>query len=99
MNWQEDFYDEPSVEERYPSELVDPDGDRRIAEFGNLECETCQHLHPHKELITTDMSEYYTMDLDAGTLLCFDCYEAIRLSFIPEDPFLYDVLTPVAGKY
>lgn len=58
-------------------------------------CDGCQMPHPARDLHETSTYEYYTMDIDPGARLCFGCYERRREAFIPDDPSLYDCLTPV----
>ena len=93
----EDFGDEPSVEERMPFG-VSPEEMRAVSEEAMLSdcCEFCERLPDDGELVETGMYEYYTMDLDPGTLICVVCLELHRSQFIPDDPSLFDCYTPVA---
>jgi competence protein CoiA len=62
---------------------------------GQKLCEACKTPHPRQYLTETGMYEYYTMDLDPGTVMCPDCYESRRDRFIPDDPELWDCYTPL----
>jgi hypothetical protein len=48
-------------------------------------------------LMRTGMYEYYTMDVDPETAVCFDCYEARRESRIPDGPDCFDGWTPLVS--
>ncbi len=63
--------------------------------LGQKLCEACNMPHPRHYLTETGMYEYYTMDLDPGTVFCPDCYEARRDQCIPDDPDLWDCYTPL----
>jgi hypothetical protein len=95
MGWHEDFADEPSVEERMPFGFAPEEMQAAIiaASFGV--CEFCGEESMLEDLIESGMYEYYTMDLDPGTLSCADCLESHRLRFVPDDPSLFDCFTPV----
>lgn len=62
---------------------------------GEQLCEGCKMPFPTWQLTRTGMYEFHTMDLDPETVLCSDCYEARRESYIPDDPDLYDAWTPL----
>lgn len=95
VNWHEDFEDEPSVEERMPFG-VPPEEMRAVIASTSVDfCENCHVQLPDDEFVLTGMDEYHTMDLDPGTKLCCDCYDACRMRFIPSDPSLFDCYTPL----
>lgn len=62
---------------------------------GEQLCVGCKMPYPSRHLINTGAYEYYTMDIDLDTTLCPECYERRRESCIPDDPSLFDCLTPV----
>ena len=95
--WHEDFADEPSIEERIPFG-ISPEEMRAVMEVASLDdcCELCKLPFDCGDLIETGLYEYYTMDLDPGTWVCTECLESHRLKFIPDDPSLFDVYTPLA---
>jgi len=95
MTWQEDFEDEPSVEERMPFGITPEEMQAVMIEASLGTCDFCGEKSPLEDLIETGMYEYYTMDLDPGTLGCIDCLEGRRMRFIPDDPSLFDCYTPV----
>ena len=94
--WHEDFGDEPSVEERIPFGIP-PEEMAVLQEDAILQCNCCAccgQLFDYEDLIETGMREFYTMDLDPG-LICCECLESRRVRFIPDNPLLFDVYTPV----
>ncbi len=95
MVWHEDFADEPSVEERMPFGITPQEMHAMMLEASLGTCEFCGAQAAIGEMIETGTYEYYTMDIDPGTLACPGCIENHRLRFIPDDPSLYDCLTPV----
>lgn len=96
MPWHEDFEDEPSVEERMPFGIT-PEEMQAVMVAASLgACEFCGEQAVLEDLIETGMYEYYSMDLDPGTLACADCLENHRLRFVPDDPSLFDCWTPAA---
>jgi hypothetical protein len=95
--WHEDFGDEPSIEERMPFGML-PEEIRTVSEEASRDdcCELCKQLFDWSELIETGLYEYYTMNIDPGTRVCAACLESNRMEFIPDDPTLFDVYTPLA---
>ena len=63
---------------------------------GTKLCEQCRMPYSIRDLIKTGMYEYYTMDFDPDTEICYNCYETQRDKFIPDDPCLFDCYTPIA---
>ena len=94
--WHEDFADEPSVEERTPFGISPDEAFAAMMDASLATCEFCRRQAEHEDFIETGMNEYYTMDLDPGTMACYDCLEQHRARFIPDDPLLFDAWTPVA---
>lgn len=95
MVWHEDFADEPSVEERMPFGITPEEMQAVMLEASLGTCEFCGEHVALEDLIETDTYEYYTMELDPGTLACPDCLENRRLRFVPDDPRLFDCMTPI----
>ena len=95
MNLHEDFGDEPSIEERMPFGISPEEMREGMIEAFMGVCEFCGVSAPRDEFIETGMYEYRTMDLDPDTLACAECLEEHRLTFIPDDPSLFDCYTPV----
>jgi hypothetical protein len=82
--WHEDFSDEPGPEERMPIGWEDKP----------LICEVCG-CYLDVSGCETGMYEYMTLDLDPGTHICAECLERRTMCYIPDDPSLFDVYTPV----
>ncbi len=96
MNLHEDFEDEPAVEERMPFGITPEEMHAAMVEASLELCKFCNESYPSEDWIETGMHEYCTMDSDPGTFACPECLEAYRMRFIPDDPSLFDCLTPVA---
>lgn len=96
MMWHEDFGDEPSVEDRMPFGVSPEEMEAVMLEALLDPCEICGVQFERDLMTETGSYEYYTMDLDPGTLLCADCYETHRLQYVPDDPELIDGLTPIS---
>lgn len=99
ISWHEDFGDEPAVEERMPFGVTPEEMRAALYEASLGTCEFCGQQACTDELIETGMHEYYTMDLDPGTLSCLECLESRRDALIPEDLSLSDCYTPVGGRW
>jgi hypothetical protein len=95
MNLDEDFEDEPAVEERMPFGITPEEMYAVMIEASQESCEFCNEAFHCEDLIETGMYEYCTMDLDPGTFACSECLERHRMRFVPDDPSLFDCLTPV----
>lgn len=95
MGWHEDFEDEPTVEERMPFGLPPVEIQALHAEASVDRCESCGESFPCDYFEPIGYIEYCTMDLDCDTRICSDCLEERRASYIPDDPELFDCLTPV----
>ena len=63
--------------------------------IGEALCEDCRMSFTRRWLVETGWYHYCTLDLDPGTLLCSNCYEARCAERIPDDPSLFDVYTPI----
>lgn len=97
MNWHEDYGDEPAIEERMPYGMT-PEEMRDVMMEASCEtCYVCGVKAQVEEFVETGMYEYYTMDIDPETFFCPACIEEYRMQFIPEDPSLFDCLTPLAS--
>jgi hypothetical protein len=99
MRWHEDFQDEPSVEERMPFGITFEEMQAAMVAASLGACEFCGEQALLEDLIETGTYEYYTMDLDPGTLACGECLENHRTQFVPDDPSLYDCYTPVDCRW
>jgi competence protein CoiA len=62
---------------------------------GHALCCECRMQFTKRDLKETGMYEYLKLDLDCGELICCDCYERLCDDRTPDDPSLFDVLTPV----
>jgi hypothetical protein len=63
---------------------------------GQTLCCKCNMAFPTRHLRETGMYEYATLDLDCGQFICDDCYEWMCDDRTPDDPSLFDGLTPVS---
>ncbi|QDU86689.1 hypothetical protein Pla175_00390 [Pirellulimonas nuda] len=95
-NWHEDYGDEPSAEERMPREVMSGEELSVTLELSTSHCDFCNAHLFNDELKVTGRWEYSTMDVDLETKLCEDCYDRRRRHYTPDDPKLFDALTPVA---
>ncbi len=90
------LFEEVSIEEQMPYG-ISPEEARAVSEEAFLCdcCEFCGSFRDDSEFVETGMGEFYTMDIDPGTLVCIECLESRRLRFIPDDPSCFDCWTPV----
>ena len=96
MAWHEDFEDEPSVENQMPFGISPEEMHVVMMDAMVDACECCGVRLEQFYLVETGTYEFYTMDIDPGTLMCVDCLEDRREQYTPDDPELFDALTRVS---